>query len=211
MHKDYYPKSQMVTSPHKAGQLRCFVAIELPQEVKEKLAQLISLLDREKSPFAKWVNPEGIHVTLKFLGNVPANKVADIAKVLRELIAGSPSLKLQVSGLGAFPNLEQPRVIWVGLQGEIEKLEGLQHNIDSALIPLGFPQETHPFSPHLTLARLRDRASPAERRNLGKLLIATPFVTTCKFRVKSVLLMKSQLSRQGAIYSCLNNFPLNPR
>lgn len=188
--------------PHNSEQIRSFIAIELPQNVQSGLGQIRSELERAEHPFIKWVNPESIHLTLKFLGNIPFNRVTEVAKAMDEATQGASPFHLEISGLGGFPNLKQPRVIWVGIKGEIDKLLSLQQNIDSALALLGFVREERPFMPHLTLARIKERASPAERKSLGELVMSTSLEISYPFEVMAVSLMRSQLTPEGAVYTC---------
>ncbi len=188
---------------HNSEQIRSFIAIELPRNVKNGLAQLRNELERAEHPFIKWVNPESIHLTLKFLGNVPLKQVAEITKAIETASKGISPFHLEISGLGGFPNLKQPRVLWVGIKGEIDKLLSLQQNIDLALAPLGFAKEERPFVPHLTLARIRQGASPKERKSFGELVMSTSSETSYPFDVEAVSLMRSQLTPAGAIYTRL--------
>jgi len=187
--------------PHNSEEIRSFIAIELSEEVKKGLARLRA--DLGEHSFVKWVAPEGIHLTLKFLGNILPKQVMRITQAMEEAGRGISPFRLEISGLGAFPNLKQPRVLWVGIEGEIDKLSRLQENIDSALAPLGFAKEEHAFVPHLTLARIRQEASPAQRRNLGELVESINFELRYSLNVESINLMKSQLTPKGAIYTCL--------
>lgn len=189
--------------PHETEQIRSFVAIELPQNVKTGLAKLLSELGETRHPFVKWVNPESIHLTLKFLGNIPFKQVAEINRLMEEAVQGTLPFHLEVSELGAFPNLKRPRVLWVSIKGEIDTLLSLQQSIDSALAPLGFAEEKRPFTPHLTLARLRERTSPAERKIFAELVMSTNFESSYPLEVKTISLMRSQLLPEGAIYTRL--------
>jgi 2'-5' RNA ligase len=189
---------------HNTEQVRSFIAVELPQNVKDGLAQLKSKLERAEHPFVKWVHPEGVHLTLKFLGNIPFKQVAEITKAIEEASKGIPPFHLEISGLGGFPNLKQPRVLWVGIGGEVDKLLSLQQNIDLALIPLGFAKEERPFVPHLTLARIKQGASPRERKSFGELVASTTFENSYPLNVETINLMRSQLTPEGAIYTRLS-------
>lgn len=183
--------------------IRSFIAIELPGEIKSDLAQLGDRLMDARHPFVKWVDVENIHLTLKFLGNVAVNQITEITEAMREAIRGVSPFRLEISGLGAFPRMEQPRVIWVGISGETDKLSELQRRVDSKLVRLGFAGENQSFVPHLTLARVRDGAASSDRGDLGRLLASTKFESKGHITVNSINLMKSQLTPDGPIYSRL--------
>jgi 2'-5' RNA ligase len=188
---------------HNAEQIRSFIAIELPEEAKEGLARLRKELERDEHKFVKWVDPGGIHLTLKFLGNIPSKRVTEITEAIEEAAQGFSPFHLEISGIGVFPNLRQVRIFWVGMGGEVDKLSRLQQNIDSALAALGFAKEERSFVPHLTLARIREGASPPERRNFGELVGSTIFEDKYHVKVEAISLMRSQLTPAGAIYTCL--------
>ena len=190
--------------PHSPEQLRSFIAIELPEEAKEGLARLRKELERDEHRFVKWVDPKGIHLTLKFLGNIPSERVTEITEAVQKAAQGISPFLLEISGLGAFPSLKQVRVFWVGITGEVDKLFKLQQNIDSALTVRGFAKEERPFTPHLTLARIREGTSPPQRRSFGELVGSTAFEDKYPVQVRAVRLMRSQLTPAGAVYTCLS-------
>lgn len=196
--------------PRDPEQIRSFIAVELPSDVKEGLAGLRKKLERSEHGFVKWVDPGGIHLTLKFLGNIPSKRVAEITEALGEAVQGVPPFRLEISGLGAFPNFKQIRVFWVGIGGEFDKLLKLKQNIESSLAALGFDQDERPFTPHLTLARIRENASSLERRNFGELVGSIVFESKYEISVNAISLMKSVLTPAGAIYSRLSEIPLKP-
>ena len=189
-------------------QIRSFIAIELPNELKLELTQLETRLKSAKQPWVKWVNPEGIHLTLKFLGNIAADMTGEITRAMEEAIQGISPFHLEVRELGVFPNLRRVQVAWVGISGEVDKLSQIQKRIETALTPLGFAPESRPFTPHLTLARLRDQASPDERQRFGQLIASTKFEVACTIEVDAISLMRSQLTREGAIYSRISSVEL---
>ncbi|MBE0430769.1 MAG: RNA 2',3'-cyclic phosphodiesterase [Dehalococcoidia bacterium] len=190
-------------APQPFEEVRAFVAIELPGEAREGLARLRRELERDEHRFVKWVDPAGIHLTLKFLGNIPARQVTEITAAIQEAIQGIAPFEIEVSGLGAFPGLGQPRVLWVGVGGEVDTLSRLQRNIDSALAPLGLPKEERPFVPHLTLARVRQGASPPQRRSFGQLVASATFSDRYSITVRMMSLMRSRLTPAGAVYTRL--------
>jgi len=188
--------------------IRAFIAIELPSQIKAALAQLQGNLRTSKGASVKWVDPEGVHLTLKFLGNVDESEVPAITKALSEAVKGVAPFSLQLGDPGAFPNTHAPRVVWVGVEGDIEPLSTLHNNVDNVLAPLGFPAEKRAFSPHLTLGRVRDETLPAERRRLGENVAALKTGAKASFKVESLSLMRSKLTREGAVYSRLASFAL---
>ena len=189
-------------------QIRSFIAIELPDDLKLALIRLQEQLKSGKSTSVKWVDPYNIHLTLKFLGNISTSIVDKIARALEEAVRGISPFHLEVKGLGAFPSLKRVQVVWVGITGEVDRLSQLKQRIESGLADLGFVPESRPFTPHLTLARLRDRATPDERQNLGQLIASTNLETAFSLDVYSVHLMRSQLTREGPIYSRISSVKL---
>lgn len=189
-------------------QVRSFIAIELPDELKAELAQLITQLQSVNQPRVKWVDPYNIHLTLKFLGNVAVNRLDGIVGVMEEATRGIGSFHLEVGELGVFPNLKRVQVAWVATKGNLDKIGQLQQRIESGLVPLGFTPESRRFTPHLTLARLRNQATPDERQRFGELIASTSFESVHGIEVDSISLMKSQLTREGAIYSRISSVAL---
>lgn len=189
-------------------QIRSFIAIELPDPIKASLSSLKDRMRPAQHPYVKWVGPEGIHLTLKFLGNIAQDRVPLIIEAIAQASQGVSPFRLQIGGLGAFPNLQRPQVIWVAITGEVEKLAILQTGIEQALVPLGFAPESRSFTPHLTLGRLRQRASPGERRSIGEFMMATEFESGPAMEVKEINLMRSKLTPSGAIYSRLASIEL---
>ncbi len=185
-------------------QVRSFIAIELPGELKKGLAQLQAQLKLSKPPSVKWVDPYSIHLTLKFLGNIAVARIPEVTQSIKEATRGLSTFHLEVKGLGVFPNLRRVQVAWVGISGEVDKLSQLQQQIESNLVPLGFTAESRPFTPHLTLARFRDQVLPDERERFGQLITSTRFETIYAIKVDSINLMRSQLTREGAVYSRLS-------
>ncbi len=182
-------------------QIRSFIAIELPDELRLELGRIEGQLKSGGQPWIKWVNPNGIHLTLKFLGNISVEKTGEVTKAIEEAARGIPPFPLEIHELGVFPNLKRVQVVWVGLGGEVDKLSQLQKRIDANLSQLGFAPESRPFTPHLTLARVRDRVSLDEQQRLGQLIADTRLGIAFTFRVDAVSLMRSQLTREGAIYN----------
>ena len=181
--------------------VRCFIAIGLTDEIKAGLERLQAQLKSGGQTSIKWVDPYSIHLTLKFLGSVDGDKISPITAAMAEAVQGVTPFRLEVKGLGVFPSLRRVQVVWVGVGGEVDKLAYLQQRLESSLAGLGFAPENRRFTAHLTLARVRDRASSGEREGLGELITSTKFETAYSFPVEAVSLMKSQLTSEGAIYS----------
>jgi len=189
-------------------QIRSFIAIELPEDIKIALDRLQAHLKSGKYHYVKWADPHGIHLTLKFLGNIAVNITGEITRAMATAAGDIPPFHLEIGELGGFPNLNRVQVVWVGITGEVARLQQLQQYLESALVPLGFAPESRPFKPHLTLARIGNRVTPEERQRLGELIASTRFEATHSFRVDTINLIKSQLTRTGAIYSRISSVRL---
>lgn len=185
------------------GEIRSFVAIELPIDVRNELDVIEDELRRGVDLSVKWVNPKSIHLTLKFLGNISQAKVSQITDTLTTVTKNISPFSLELGELGVFPNLRRPRVVWVGLDGDVDKLISLQKKVDVALEALGFARESRPFKAHLTLGRVKERGGRGVQNDLSKLLANASPENRCRFEVNGVSLMKSQLTPQGAIYTRL--------
>jgi len=181
-------------------QIRSFIAIELPSELKLELGRLEDQLKSGKQSWVKWVDPDSIHLTLKFLGNIAVDRIDEITRAVEEAAQEVPPLHLEVKGLGVFPNFKRVQVVWVGVGGEVAELGVLYQRIESNLARLGFIPELRPFTSHLTLARVRQQASLDERQRFGQLIAGTSFEAGA-INVDAISLMRSQLTREGAIYN----------
>ena len=135
--------------------IRSFLAIELSEGLKKTVAEYLGELGQIPSKI-KWVSPLQTHLTLKFFGSITQEALEKISEALSPVIADYPRFQLTLKGLGAFPNLFRPRVIWLSPGGETETLKGLHQAIERALVPLGIPKEDRPFQGHLTLGRNKD-------------------------------------------------------
>lgn len=188
--------------------IRSFIAIELPQELKLALSQLQEKLKSAGRVPVRWVDPGNIHLTLKFLGDIDPDSIGPITSAIENAVKGIPPFDIEVGGLGVFPSMKRVQIVWVGLAGELVKLGQLQKRIEEMLSPLGFPPEARPFTPHLTIARVRDYARPDDRLALGELVAGTGFEQKYKINVNSIFLIKSQLTREGPIYSRISTVTL---
>ena len=195
-----------MTPTPQAAPIRTFAAVELPHSVKRPLARAADELRALCIPGLRVVRPEGIHITLKFLGDIDPARVPDIADALAAAADSHPPFSLAVGAPGAFPNPTRPRVLWLGVAGDapaLDALRALQRDTDAALAAIGFPPEKQPFSPHLTIARMRrpDAAALAA-------LSALNLPSGAAIPVNAVSLMQSSLNPGGAIYTRLRSAPL---
>lgn len=184
--------------------MRLFIAIEIPDAVKRAIAQVQDLI-KEGGASANWTRPEGIHLTLKFLGETEEAKVASILRALDGAASGTGRLSLSVAGAGGFPNARVPRVLWLGVRGDIDRLSVLQQAIEDAMEGQGFERETRNFSPHVTLARIK---IPKQRDNWQQRIAGIADVDLGVFEVAQVSLMQSERRREGAVYTEAGNVKL---
>jgi 2'-5' RNA ligase len=182
-----------------AERLRAFVAIELPDGLRSALAALRGRLALPPASI-RWVPADNLHLTLKFLGDLPVDNVDAVAAELARVGRRHPPLRLQAGGLGVFPGARKPRVLWAGVGGQKKALQILQQDIESALEPLGWKREKRPFRGHLTLARFKKAVGA---RQLGRVLADGGGFGPTAFGVTRVHLMRSTLHPTGAVYSRL--------
>lgn len=190
-----------MNKPNMTDAYRAFIAFPLPRRVLDYLAGLQHCLAAQGIR-ARWVRPEGMHLTLKFLGRLASEKVDAVAALLDTIAVYYAPLQLTALGLGGFPNRGRPRVLWVGIEGESVRLVGLQQDIETGLSPLGWPKEKRPFRGHLTLARAKGRR-PFER-HIGDLLAQCEPNEPVAFVADKLTLYRSRLRPGGAVYDKIN-------
>lgn len=174
--------------------MRLFVAVDVPDRIKEEIENAVVDPLRDIVEGAKWTRPEGRHLTLKFLGYVDDDRVDEVGSAL-ETVAPTAAFDAAFEELGGFPNLRRPRVLWVGVGEGSDRFVDLAASVDRCLEPLGFAREERPFHPHLTLARFPKPRVIAE--------FPKPAVPYEPFRVDEVILFRSQLHPKGARYTPL--------
>lgn len=189
--------------------MRLFVAVDLPDDLRSALGRLEDRLRRGGG--VRWVPPGNIHLTLRFLGEVSPDRVGEIGVLLSAAAARHRPFTLTARGLGAFPSLRRPRVIWVGIgpPESIGPLEALRGDLEDGFASLGFGREGRPFRPHLTIGRVRDRRG-GRRVDPGRGLEGVAFHAS-PFSVDAVDLMESRLEPAGATYHRLCRAPLGRR
>lgn len=182
--------------------MRLFVAIELPDAVLDALAAVQQQMQRNGKQPVKWVARTGMHLTLKFLGDVESTQVAEILGALTDVTQRCRKVTtLRLSSAGAFPGVKRPQILWVGVEGDLAALSHLQQQLEQALEPLGFAPEGRPFRAHLTLGRVRQDASAQQRASLGDLLAKLPAPPPVAWTPDAPVLFQSTLMPTGAIYT----------
>jgi 2'-5' RNA ligase len=193
--------------------IRTFIAIDLPDDQKTRFAALQREF-AEHASVLKWVTPSLLHITVRFLGGVPEPGLAPVEEAARRSSSGIEPFILHFAGLGAFPSERVPRVLWVGLRDDagMASLRQLSARLEHELVERGFEPEERAFSPHLTLARVRDGASTVDRRHLGDTLtrIQAEHQIKGRFDVRSLAVMRSDLGRNGPVYTPMARAPLGP-
>lgn len=188
--------------------VRSFIAIPVPSEGTEALGQVVKILDQEIGRHVRWVRPEGIHVTLKFMGEIPVATVEQLLDALPPVAAGFSPFGLAISGLGVFPNSRRPRVLWAGLDGGLKILSELQQAVDEAAGKLGLPKEQRPFSPHLTLGRVRRDVSEGQLRRIGEVISSTEVPPIPAWPADAVNLMRTELDPAGSRHYLVGSAPI---
>ncbi|MDY6839730.1 MAG: RNA 2',3'-cyclic phosphodiesterase [Thermodesulfobacteriota bacterium] len=187
-----------------ADKIRAFIAISLPESVLQAIGEAQDRLRRSRLDI-RWVRKEGIHLTLKFLGDIDRGAVEKLDAAMGRATKGIPSFVLMGEGIGVFPDLRRARVIWAGVSGDVRALMALYRNLESELKGLGFPKEKRTYRGHLTLGRAKGRLDTTA---LMQALEGLRDFQTASFSVPSLVLFQSTLRPQGAIYTRLAEAPL---
>jgi len=193
----------MITNSRQQA-MRCFISITLPEEIKRGMTAIQGRL-RASGADVSWTRPEGMHLTLKFLGEVEEKILPEMEAALNAAVRGRSSFFLKVSGIGTFPDMRRPRVIWIALKEHGNNLIRLQRGVEEKFNEIGFPQEDRDFTPHITLGRIRSQ------KNVEKLLSLIEKekdVELNGFDASCVHLMQSQLKPTGAVYTELYSAPV---
>lgn len=183
--------------------IRSFIAIELSDEARTALAKLQNRLKTiVPTQTVRWTAPENIHLTLHFLGNIEASQVDPVKQLLHLSGAASPSFTLSLSGLGCFPNTRRPRIVWTGVLGQTEALVKLYHDLRERLLVIDYSPEARPYSPHLTIGRVRDGLTAQQLTQLGQALERErdKVDELAELQVVEIALMQSDLRPTGPVY-----------
>lgn len=181
-------------------EIRAFLALPLAV-FDEDIRRLLNKL-KIKYPGVKWVNPSQIHTTLHFFGAIDSAKFSVIHDCITPITQQTKPIQLSLKGIGGFPNLERPRVIWTGIHGEIEKLSILQLSVEKDLKYAGFECEQRPFKPHLTLGRIKDGKRIA-------LIVPLDFQSSSPKVISEIILYRSRLTPEGPLYEKIHTFTLS--
>lgn len=190
------------------GLLRAFIAAELPSALQDSIySATAGLREKLSGGLIRWVPAHNVHLTLKFLGDVSTSSLDLIEQMMTAEAAGFSAFEAQVEGLGCYPNLRRPRVLWVGLKAPAE-LASLQHAVESAAARLGYEAEERDFSPHLTIGRVRQNVSSADVHQIRTALEGCQVGVLGSTRVDAIHLFKSELRPEGSVYTRLFSAPL---
>ena len=187
--------------------LRAFIAVDIPTEILQKIQKETTDLRRGINSLVRWVPPQNMHLTLRFLGDVSASNLEFLIQMLRNEAEHVHSFDIHLAGLGAFPNLKQPRVLYIGIQAPAA-LDALQRGIEGAVRRLGYEGEERPFSAHLTLGRVKQNITATEQQQIRRTVEGTQVDLPGAARIDSLHLYKSELNPGGSVYTRLYSVPL---
>ncbi len=186
--------------------IRSFLAFELPSEIKKQIIAVSKELKKTALP-VRWVKTENIHLTILFLGSVDEDAISDIEEKVNVVVRGFSAFKIKLNAVGTFPHWKRPRVIWIGLDGDIGKLSNFRNDLQEKLKILGFIPEKRPFQPHLTLGRFKrslDRDADIQR------ILDSRYHTLNSelYYLDELVLYKSDLKPEGPVYTKMATWPL---
>ena len=190
------------------GALRLFIAVDLSAEARTVLRDTQARLQHRRLP-VRWVDPNGAHVTLKYLGAVEHRQVDLLAAHLAAIAVRHQPFTLRTGALGAFPDLQRARVVWLTVDGDRAALGRLRDDVEHTIAPLGFPTEDRPFAPHLTLGRTHKDITPQDRVVVGRAIREQAGPDAVAFMVNEVVLFRSDSGPAGARYTAIKRMTLN--
>ena len=189
--------------------LRTFIAVPFPAEIISKIAKITTYLQTQTPNKAlKWVAPDNMHLTLKFLGDVREDRKQELNLCLQKALQKQTTFNITIEGMGMYPNARQPRVVWLGIKDQ-GNLKQIHNELAKALQGFDPAPEKRAFSPHLTIARVRQNGGHNTVRQIGEVLSQFKVDSLGSFEVQTVHLFKSDLTRRGPIYTSLFALPLN--
>jgi RNA 2',3'-cyclic 3'-phosphodiesterase len=185
--------------------VRSFLAFELPPEIKEQVKRVSDQLKKTDLD-VRWVKVENIHLTIVFLGDVREGDMPAIGREVEQVCCGFHPFEIRLQGVGVFPDRRRPRVLWLGYNGEIERMISLKEALHDRLLPFGIKEENRQFKPHLTLARFRNPGRSSH--GLDEIIEKHKDVSSPAFKAGELVLFKSDLKPQGPVYTKLDSWPL---
>lgn len=187
----------------KLAEIRSFIAIEISGDARGEMKRVIGQF-KSSAADVKWVNPDTVHLTLKFLGDVSEEKIEKIKSCLTEIVKNSPSFDIVLGEVGVFPDWKYAKVIWIGVAEGAEKASVLAELIEDSMLEEGFEKEKRPFKCHLTLGRVRGAKNKDKLKSTSSSIKVVPV----RMNISKVVLFKSELTTEGAIHTPLSEFIL---
>lgn len=181
--------------------VRTFVAVETNEVVRRQARELIEAL-RAAGADVKWVEPQNMHLTIKFLDEVPLREIPRVSEAVQQAVADAAPFEMEIRGAGAFPHPGRPQTLWLGAGSGAERLVALHAEMEKRLAKLGFRKESRPFAPHLTIGRVRQRGPAVVE--LGRLLKQHAEFEAGRFRVAEFVVFSSELGPKGPTYAALS-------
>lgn len=179
--------------------IRTFLSVPIPNKVHSLRDKLQNTVNTHGSKIS-WIRKGNIHLTLKFIGDVPEDDVEKISHTIKDIITSTPSMEFDISGTGCFPKKSRPRILWLGINGDLTPLQDLVRNINETLDPLGYPKEDHDYVPHLTLARVK---YPQKHTPNISTFLHTEY-EPIKLHINKIHFMRSELFFKGSVYTILD-------
>lgn len=188
--------------------IRAFIAFNIPNDVKKAIITVRNKLKISGLGDIRWTRPEGLHLTLKFLGDIKSDDIMSIRKVMTSAAKFQAPITVAARGAGVFPNMKRPRVIWIGIAGQTKALAAFRNTLEAGLNEIGFPRENRMFNAHLTLGRIK---GPVDRHRFREALAALQPFESRLFSLEDVILFQSRLQSGGALYTKLHTIPFSQK
>lgn len=185
--------------------IRSFIAFDLPQDILESIGDVQAQVKKREVKL-KWVPVKNIHLTMKFIGDIQKNMIDSLANIMAESVEGIGAITLSAKGMGVFPGLHRPKVLWIGIDGEVDQLNRLQNTLDKKLSSIGIQAEKRPFTGHLTIGRAKEKLNMEPLKESLRLFYD---FQTRPFTINEMKLFQSELLPTGAVYSCIKSVVLS--
>jgi 2'-5' RNA ligase len=183
--------------PDRSNKIRAFIAVKIPEDLKIAL-QKIQEIFKDSGDRIRWVKPSGMHITLKFLGDIEVQNIPDIGREIEQACTGSSHFEIRLAGTGSFPDMKRPRILWAGIQEGAEEIKKIYKDLEPGLSRIGFIQERRPFRPHITLGRIKHIK---DRERFKSRIMQNSEIQIGTMTADAVHLIESRLRPDGAVYS----------